>query len=48
MAVRLLEMRRVLKATGSSWLHCNDTASHYPKALKGLGTQMTAVGAQGR
>ena len=26
-AVRLLEMRRVLKATGSLWLHCDDTAS---------------------
>ena len=38
-------MRRVLKATGSLWLHCDDTASHYLKVLKGLGTQMTAVGA---
>ena len=48
MAVWLLEMRRVLKSTGSLWLHCDDTASHYPKGLKGLGTQMTAVGtAQG-
>ena len=47
MAVRLLEMRRVLKATGSLWLHCDDTASRYLKGLKGLGTQMTAVGVQG-
>ena len=32
MAVRLLEMRRVLKPTGSIWLHCDPTASHYLKA----------------
>lgn len=31
-----------VKATGSLWLHCADTASHYPKVLKGSGTQMTA------
>ena len=43
MAVRLLEMRRALKTTGSLWLHCDDTANHYLKVLKGLGTQMTAV-----
>ena len=29
MAVRLLEMRRVLKPTGSIYLHCDDTASHH-------------------
>ena len=33
MAVRLLEMRRVLKATGSIYLHCDPTASHYLKSL---------------
>ena len=33
MAVRLLEMRRVLKPTGSLYLHCDPTASHYLKML---------------
>ena len=33
MAVRLLEMRRVLKPTGSLYLHCDPTASHYLKLL---------------
>jgi len=33
MAVRLLEMRRVLKSTGSIYLHCDPTASHYIKAV---------------
>ena len=33
MAVRLMEMRRVLKETGSIYLHCDPTASHYIKAL---------------
>ena len=33
MAVRLLEMRRVLKPTGSIYLHCVPTASHYLKAV---------------
>ena len=33
MAVRLLEMRRVLKPTGSIYLHCDPTASHYLKVL---------------
>ena len=33
MAVRLLEMRRILKATGSIYLHCDPTASHYLKEL---------------
>ncbi len=33
MAVRLLEMRRVLKDTGSIYLHCDDMASHYLKLL---------------
>lgn len=29
MAVRLVELRRVLKPTGSLYLHCDPTASHY-------------------
>ena len=33
MAVRLLEMHRILKPTGSIYLHCDDTAGHYLKAL---------------
>ena len=32
MAVRLLEMRRILKSSGSIYLHCDPTASHYLKA----------------
>ena len=33
MAVRLLEMRRLLKPTGSVYLHCDPTASHYLKLV---------------
>ena len=33
MAVRVLEMHRVLKPTGSIYLHCDQTASHYLKAM---------------
>jgi adenine specific DNA methylase Mod len=33
MAVRLVELRRVLKPTGSFYLHCDPTASHYLKLL---------------
>ena len=33
MAVRLLEMRRVLRASGSIYLHCDPTAGHYLKML---------------
>ncbi len=33
MAVRLLEMNRILKPTGSIYLHCDPTASHYLKML---------------
>ena len=33
MAVRLLEMRRILKPTGSIYLHCDPTASHNLKTL---------------
>ena len=32
LSVRLLEMHRVLKPTGSIYLHCDPTASHYIKA----------------
>jgi DNA modification methylase len=33
MTPRLVEMRRVLKPTGSIYLHCDPTASHYLKIL---------------
>ena len=33
MAIRLIEMRRILQPTGSIYLHCDPTASHYLKAL---------------
>ena len=33
MAPRLVELRRVLKPTGSIYLHCDSTASHYLKML---------------
>jgi adenine specific DNA methylase Mod len=33
MAIRLLELHRVLKPTGSLYLHCDPTASHYLKVL---------------
>jgi len=33
MAPRLVELRRVLKDTGSIYLHCDPTASHYLKML---------------
>ena len=33
MAPRLVELRRVLRPTGSIYLHCDPTASHYLKAL---------------
>ena len=33
MAPRLVELRRVLKPTGSIYLHCDHTASHYLKML---------------
>lgn len=33
MAVRLLEMRRILKDTGSIYLHCDPTMSHYLKLV---------------
>ena len=33
MAIRLIEMRRILRSAGSIYLHCDPTASHYLKAL---------------
>ncbi|HOW90765.1 MAG TPA: DNA methyltransferase [Anaerolineaceae bacterium] len=33
MAIRLIELRRVLKPTGSIYLHCDPTASHYLKII---------------
>ncbi|MCY4418418.1 MAG: site-specific DNA-methyltransferase [Cytophagales bacterium] len=33
MGVRLLEMHRLLKPTGSIYLHCDPTASHYLKTI---------------
>lgn len=33
MAPRLVELQRVMKATGSIYLHCDPTASHYLKVL---------------
>ena len=33
MAVRIMEMSRLLKPTGSIYLHCDPTASHYIKVM---------------
>ena len=33
MSVRLVELRRVLKQTGSLYLHCDPTASHYLRVI---------------
>lgn len=33
MSYRLLEMKRILKPTGSIYLHCDPTASHYIKVI---------------
>lgn len=33
MTGRILELHRVLKPTGSMWLHCDPTASHYLKVI---------------
>ena len=42
MAARLVELHRVLKPTGSLYLHCDPTASHYLKLLLdgGLGRRI--------
>ena len=36
MAIRLIEMHRILKNTGSIYLHCDPTMSHYLKILMDL------------
>lgn len=36
MAVRLVELHRILKPTGSLYLHCDPTASHYLKLILDL------------
>ena len=33
MTIRLIELRRALKPTGSIYLHCDPTASHYLKVV---------------
>ena len=33
MAIRIVEMHRILKSTGSLYLHCDPTASHYLKII---------------
>ena len=33
MTIRLMEMRRILKPSGSIYLHCDPTASHYLKVM---------------
>lgn len=33
MSVRMLEMKRILKPTGSIYLHCDPTANHYLKTM---------------
>ena len=33
MAIRVMEMRRLLRPTGSIYLHCDPTASHYLKLM---------------
>ena len=33
MAIRIMEMKRILKPTGSLYLHCDPTAGHYLKLL---------------
>ena len=33
MSIRMLEMFRILKLTGTLYLHCDDNASHYLKIV---------------
>ena len=40
MAARLLEMKRVLKPTGSMYLHCDPTMSHYLKLVMDADTKL--------
>ncbi len=42
MAVRLIELHRVLKPTGSLYLHCDPTASHYLKECSRRGCSASA------
>ena len=50
MAVRLMEMHRLLKQTGSLYLHCDPTASHYLKMLLDavLGSRTSVTKSLGR
>jgi DNA modification methylase len=47
LGIRLLEMKRILKPTGSIYLHCDRTASHYLKlcmdAICGCATTLVAA-----
>ena len=45
MAVRLIELHRVLKPTGSLYLHCDPTASHYLKILVRCDLRTRAISA---
>ena len=45
MAVRLIELHRVLKPTGSLYLHCDPTASHYLKLLLDGGVRAARISA---
>lgn len=46
MAPRLVELRRVLKETGSIYLHCDPTASHYLKIIMDCVFGPTLFGAE--
>ena len=37
MGIRLVEMHRILKPTGSIYLHCDAAANHYLKIPDGCG-----------
>ena len=43
MAIRLVELHRVLKPTGSIYLHCDPTASHYLKMMHGCRVRRCAI-----
>ena len=43
MAARLVELHRVLKSTGSLYLHCDPTASHYLKIILPRDAQRAAL-----
>lgn len=45
MAIRLMKMRRILKPTGSIYLHCDPTMSHYLKLVMDAVFGVMAVGA---